>query len=98
MSVASASFAAIVLWASFQRWPDIKVVNWVSTRSYALYLCNGTVMRTMLHNGWFAKTPAVSFLIYSAGCLLLAEAAHWLVEQPAMRRRPREMITAHVAP
>jgi peptidoglycan/LPS O-acetylase OafA/YrhL len=93
MSVASASFAAVVLWASFQSWRPIGFVKWVSTRSYALYLCNGTVMKTMLHHGWFAKTPVVSFLIFSTGCFLLAEVAHRLIEQPFMHRRPRELQT-----
>jgi peptidoglycan/LPS O-acetylase OafA/YrhL len=98
MSMASASFAAIVLWASFQDWRGIKVVSWVSTRSYALYLCNGTVMKTMLHHGWFAKPPIVSFLIFSTGCLLIAEAAHRAIELPFMRRRPREIHSVTASP
>ncbi|AQG98599.1 hypothetical protein A9R05_06940 [Burkholderia sp. KK1] len=98
-SVASASFAAVVVWAQFQSWEHLQaggeaqIVRWFSTRSYALYLCHGSVVRTMLRHGWFAKTPIVSFLIFTSASLLLAEIAHRLIERPAMRRRPREIHT-----
>lgn len=96
-SLASASFAAIVVWAQFRSWEHLQaggeahIVRWLSTRSYALYLCHGSVVRTMLRHGWFAKTPIVSFLIFSSASLMLAEVAHRLLERPAMRRRPKEL-------
>jgi peptidoglycan/LPS O-acetylase OafA/YrhL len=96
-SLASASFAAIVVWAYFQSWTHLeaggesKVILWFSTRSYALYLCHGSVVRTMLRHGWFAERPVISFLIFSTATLVLAEAAHRLIEQPFMHRRPREL-------
>jgi peptidoglycan/LPS O-acetylase OafA/YrhL len=91
MSVASASFAAIVLWASFQKLDNVPVVKWISTRSYALYLCNVTMLKTMLHHGLFQTDPVASALIFFPGCMLIAEVAHRLIEQPFMRRRPREL-------
>jgi peptidoglycan/LPS O-acetylase OafA/YrhL len=95
LSLSAASFAAIVFWANFQNWRDVSggVVGWFSTRSYALYLCHGCVVRTMLHKGWFAEPPIASLLIFSLTTLLIAEAAHRLIERPAMRRRPRESFT-----
>jgi peptidoglycan/LPS O-acetylase OafA/YrhL len=99
-SLASASFAAIVVWAYFQSWKHLeaggesRVVVWFSSRSYALYLCHGSVVRTMLRHGWFAERPVVSFLIFATATLVLAEAAHRLIEQPFMHRRPREIHTA----
>jgi peptidoglycan/LPS O-acetylase OafA/YrhL len=88
LSLSAASFAAIVFWADCQDWRSrIGFVTWFSTRSYALYLCHGCVVRTMLHNGWFAKEPIVSFLIFVSASLLLAEAAHRLVERPFMQMR-----------
>jgi peptidoglycan/LPS O-acetylase OafA/YrhL len=98
-TLASASFAAVVVWAYFHSWEHLEaggesdVIRWFSTRSYALYLCHGSVVRTMLHHGWFAKAPVVSFLIFSSATLLIAEAAHRLIERPAMSRRPRELHT-----
>ncbi|MGG5541970.1 acyltransferase [Burkholderia vietnamiensis] len=71
-TLASASFAAVVIWAYFQSWTyfeaggESKVISWFSTRSYALYLCHGSVVRTMLRHGWFAEHPVVSFLIGSS--------------------------------
>lgn len=93
MSVASASFAAIVLWANFQKWEEVPVVKWLSTRSYALYLCNVTMLKTMLHHGLFGVAPVASALIFFPSCMLIAEVAHRLIEQPFMRRRPREIHT-----
>ena len=90
-SLASASFAAIVLWAGLQSWPHIGLVQWISTRSYALYLCNSTVYKLMVHYGIFSRPPAVSLYVFVIGCILIAEAAHRLIEQPFMRRRPREL-------
>jgi len=98
-SIGSASFAAIVIWAYYTSWKLIEaggealIARWFSTRSYALYLCHGSVVRTMLHQGWFAKPPFVSFLIFTSATVLLAEVVHRSVELPIMRLRPREMRT-----
>lgn len=96
-SLASASFAAIVVWAYFQSWKHLEagaealIIRWFSTRSYALYLCHGSVVRTMLRHRLFAQPPAISFLIFAGVTLVLAEASHRLIERPFMRRRPREL-------
>lgn len=90
-SLASASFAAIVLWASMQSWPPVKLVGWISTRSYALYLCNSAVFKLMVHYGIFARSASVSAYVFVIGCVVIAEAAHQCIEKPFMRRRPREL-------
>jgi peptidoglycan/LPS O-acetylase OafA/YrhL len=96
-TIASASFAAIVIWAYHQSWRPIErtaaasTIVWFSTRSYALYLCHGGVVRTMLHHGLFARSPTISALIFYGAAFMVAEAAHRLIERPAMRRRPQEI-------
>ncbi|WP_426206752.1 acyltransferase family protein [Pseudomonas sp. TWP3-1] len=90
-SLMSASFAAIVVWFSYQSFPRIGLVQWISTRSYALYLCNSAVYKLMMHYDVFARTQAVSLYVFVICCALLAEAAHRLIEQPLMRRRPVEL-------
>lgn len=98
-SLTSMSFAVIVVWAYYQSWKVIErssvasVVGWLSTRSYALYLCHGGVVRTMLHHGWFAHSSLVAAIIFYPTSLLIAEAAHRLIERPFMRCRPKEMHT-----
>lgn len=89
-SLVSASFAAIVLWASMQTCPHIGLVGWISTRSYALYLCNSAVYKLMVHYGIFARSASVSLYVFVIGCVVIAEAAHQCIEKPFMRRRPRE--------
>jgi peptidoglycan/LPS O-acetylase OafA/YrhL len=102
-ALTSASFAAIVIWANFQSWIGVErglggfPVRWFSTRSYALYLCHGSVLRTMLAHSWFARPPLVSSVIFVSGCVLLAEIAHRAIELPAMRRRPREAVFVPIA-
>jgi peptidoglycan/LPS O-acetylase OafA/YrhL len=94
-TLASASFAAVVVWAYYQTWTHVEaggealIIRWFSTRSYALYLCHGSVVRTMLYHGWFAKAPIISFFIFASASLLIAEAAHRMIERPFMRRRPQ---------
>ncbi|MDR7005812.1 acyltransferase family protein [Paraburkholderia strydomiana] len=90
-SLAPASFAALVIWAHFQQWREVKVVRWVSVRSYALYLCNFSVLRTMKHQGWISTTPIISLLIFSIGVIFIAEIVHRLIERPIMIRRPKEL-------
>lgn len=93
----SASFALIVIWAYFTEWraweadSTALIIRWFSTRSYALYLCHGSVLRTMIARGWFAKTPVVSAMIFFGSSLLLAELAHRIIERPFMRMRPKEL-------
>jgi peptidoglycan/LPS O-acetylase OafA/YrhL len=102
-ALTSASFAAIVIWANFQSWTGVErglggfLVRWFSTRSYALYLCHGSVLRTMLAHSWFARPLLVSSVIFVSGCVLLAEIAHRTIELPAMRRRPREAVFVPIA-
>lgn len=97
LSLSAASFAAIVLWARFQSWTWIEqggeadVVRWVSTRSYALYLCHGSIIKTLIAHRMFGQQPWIPTLIFVLGCIVLAEVAHRLVERPFMHIRPREI-------
>jgi peptidoglycan/LPS O-acetylase OafA/YrhL len=88
-SVSAAALASLVFWANYQDWRrmNYSAVTWFSTRSYALYLCHGSVIRTMLRHDTFSKSPILSFAIFAAASILIAEAAHRLVERPTMRLR-----------
>ncbi|WP_186056498.1 acyltransferase family protein [Burkholderia gladioli] len=98
-TVVSISFAAIVLWASQKDWSawresgEARVIEWISTRSYALYLCHGAVIRAMVHQGAFTLPHAQSTSIYLVSVFALSELLHRVVERPFMRLRPAEIHT-----
>ncbi|WP_257835240.1 acyltransferase family protein [Burkholderia glumae] len=102
-SLTSASFSAIVVWAYYQSWDWVahgagaSIIGWFSTRSYALYLCHGGVVRTMLHKGWFSHPPIVSALVFYPLVFLIAEVVHRIVERPFMHMRPAEIRTTEGA-
>jgi peptidoglycan/LPS O-acetylase OafA/YrhL len=95
-TVISASFAAIVIWANAQNWAAFEnrlgagIVRWFSSRSYALYLCHGSVVKTMLHHELFALPVVMSFAVFVLCSVVIAESVHRLIELPVMNRRPRE--------
>jgi peptidoglycan/LPS O-acetylase OafA/YrhL len=97
-SFASAAFALLITWAYFTSWDGFKqdagsiFVVWFSTRSYALYLCHGSILRTMIAHGWVALPAVISFLIFAVSSCVLAELAHRCVERPFMKLRPRELV------
>ncbi|WP_186211313.1 acyltransferase family protein [Burkholderia gladioli] len=103
-TLVSASFAAVVLWASQKDWSawevggEARVIRWFSTRSYALYLCHGLVIRAMVPTGSFTLPHVQSTAIFIATTFALAETLHRLVELPLMRMRPAEVITARGEP
>ncbi len=66
-------------------------VAWLSTRSYGLYVVHLTVLeaasaRVFVHS--WPRPPAVALALVAAP--LLAELSWRLVEQPVLRRRPRQ--------
>ncbi|MFS3134179.1 acyltransferase family protein [Gluconacetobacter sacchari] len=92
-SLPSASFAAIVVWASLRDWPsweaggESKIVRWISTRSYSLYLCHGTVVRYMVHGGVFHRPHMESLSFFMVASCLLAEGLYRFIERPFMAMR-----------
>lgn len=90
-SVASASLAALVVWAYFRPAGNSMIVHWISTRSYALYLCNGSILLLMARHNLFSRPTITSAAIYTVSVIAISELAHRLVEQPFMSRRPREL-------
>lgn len=91
-SLVSASFAAIVICADrcAVALPATlgTLVHWMSTRSYALYLCHATIIRLLITCGYFSGSLWLSLPLFVGGCALLAEASHRLIEQPFMKLRP----------
>ena len=94
-SLVSASFALIVLASrNFDFSPGVvpaQCINWLSTRSYALYLCHGTIIKSMIFAGIFANTFAYAVAVFSVSCFVLAEVSHRLIELPFMRMRPEPL-------
>jgi len=90
-SVASLSLAALVIWAYFHPVGHSKIIYWISTRSYALYLCNASILLVMARHSLFSFSTIASATIFSVCVIATSEVAHRLIEQPFMRRRPREL-------
>jgi peptidoglycan/LPS O-acetylase OafA/YrhL len=95
-SLMGASIAAVILSFNALNWDRIAsgpvgaLINWTSTRSYALYLCHGVVVRLMLYKGTFDKPALLSLTVYIAFCAILSELAHRTIERPFMAMRPPE--------
>jgi peptidoglycan/LPS O-acetylase OafA/YrhL len=95
-SLTGVSIAAVVLsfnalsWDAITRGPLGGLVHWISTRSYALYLCHGVVVRLMLSKGAFDRPALISLSIYVVACAILSEFAHRAIERPFMAMRPAE--------
>lgn len=66
------------------------VVSWISTRSYSLYLCHGSIIKLLLAYGWMWKGLHISIPLFILLAILVAELAYRFIEQPFMRLRPHE--------
>lgn len=75
-------------WRIMSATPIWSAIIWISTRSYALYLCHGAIIRLMLGKGYMWKGLGVSLPMFVFASIIAAELAHRLVERPIMRRRP----------
>lgn len=64
-----------------------RVVTWISTRSYSIYLVHTSVMEFMVRHPLGVRTTLVIFVV---GTGLLAELLHRAVELPLMKMRPRQ--------
>lgn len=97
----SASFALVVLGAGQYNFSPSAgpafLINWLSTRSYALYLCHGSIIKLMIFWGIFGNPLPYSIIIFSIACFALAEASHQLIELPFMRMRPPPLPKAAMA-
>lgn len=82
-------------WKSFPRSLVGKLFVWVSTRSYALYLCHGVIIRLMLGKGYMWQGLEVSIPMFLVATLTIAEIAHQAIEKPFMRMRPKELAQPH---
>ncbi|WP_322053974.1 acyltransferase family protein [Paraburkholderia bannensis] len=82
-------------WKSFPKSLAGKLFVWTSTRSYALYLCHGVIIRLMLGKGYMWQGLQVSIPMFLAASILIAEFAHQAIEKPLMRIRPRELSRLH---
>lgn len=79
-------FASVVLVSRYNgRFAHLRVVDWVATRSYAIYLTHTLVMYRVYENtvGFVGRTGAVVCLL--VGCGLAAELLYRFVEVPAAR-------------
>ncbi|KFX64274.1 hypothetical protein KBK24_0121810 [Burkholderia sp. K24] len=88
--------AAVMLGARSFEWRRLSnsvvgsIVRWISTRSYALYLCNGSIIKLMLAKGFMWRGLDVSLPMFIAISIVVAELAHRLIEKPFMKMRPHE--------
>jgi len=65
-----------------------RVVTWISTRSYAIYLVHTSIMEFMLrHPMGGLRTLVITYIL---GTGLLAELLHRAVELPLLKIRPRQ--------
>ncbi len=79
-------FACVVLVSRYDgRFAHLRSVNWVATRSYAIYLTHTLVMYRIYENtvGVVGQTGAIVCLLI--GCGLVAEVVYRAVEVPAAR-------------
>ena len=51
-------------WSAVENRLGAGLVRWFSSRSYALYSCHGSVVKTMLHHGLFARPVIVSSMVF----------------------------------
>lgn len=65
-------------------------IRWISTRSYSIYLCHGSILKTLLAKGYLWRPVDVSLPLFLVLVIVVAEMAHRLIEQPFMKMRPPE--------
>jgi len=66
-------------------------INWLSTRSYPIYLVHHSIMLWVLHHQIGDKiTYAVGLTLYVLLTIIFSELLHQYVEVPAMKRRPKQ--------
>ena len=79
-------FACVVLVSRYNgRFAHLRVVDWVATRSYAIYLTHTLVMYRIYENtvGVVGQTGAIVCVLL--GCALVSEVVYRGVEVPAAR-------------
>ncbi len=80
LTLASLLVVAAVLTSN--RIPRLRVITYLSSRSYAVYLVHQTIAFTVLSQLWSHTTSLVAVAASIAGVLLVAELVHRAVERP----------------
>jgi peptidoglycan/LPS O-acetylase OafA/YrhL len=88
-NVAAAAFAVIVAWLATSRFTVPRVAIWLGTVSYGVYLWHFPLL-ALVAGGWLWALPdPVELILVLLGSVALGWMSWRLIEQPALRARPR---------